>query len=225
MPWKDDVSGILTLFLGGQETGSAWGDVLFGDVAPSGHLPLMLPETEEDQIHPTEDGDTPIINIEYTEKLETSYRNKAFKAAFPFGHGLTYTEFEYGETDVRPCHNDATGSDEVCVHINLTNIGSTAAKAIPQLYMEFPEEAGYPTPVLKGFQKTELIQPGMRSKVTFRLTARDFSFFNGFDSAGYPRWEMVEKVTVMIGASSADIRATKTAYPREADAKDNATLI
>merc|ERR1712045_998126 len=85
--------------------------------------------------------------------------------------------------------------------------------------MEFPEEAGFPTPILKGFQKTELVQPGMRTKVTFRLTERDFSYFDGLDG-DYPRWMMVDKVTVMIGASSADIRATKTAYPR--NGKDSA---
>merc|ERR1712107_388930 len=85
--------------------------------------------------------------ITYSEGLSTSYRNPLFKASYPFGHGLSYTTFDYGEFKVNPC------GDDTCVKGVLTNTGSVAAKALPQLYLEFPIEAGFPAPILKGFQK------------------------------------------------------------------------
>merc|ERR1719382_803064 len=70
MPWRHQVSGILTMFLGGQETGSAWADVLFGDYAPPGRLPVMIPLTEADTIAPN-----PSPTVVYAEGMKTSYRN------------------------------------------------------------------------------------------------------------------------------------------------------
>jgi len=196
MPWKDQVSGILSLFLGGQETGSAWADVLFGDLSPIGHLPLMMPETDADHIPPSSSD-----IITYSEGLSTSYRNPLFKASYPFGHGLSYTTFDYGEFKVKPCGGDT------CVKGVLTNTGSVAAKALPQLYLEFPIEAGFPAPILKGFQKTGLVYPGASIRVTFRLTPRDMSYFDGLKSDGYsPRWTKVTHAVAHIGASSADIK-------------------
>jgi len=88
MPWKDQVNGIASLFLGGQETGSAWGDVLFGDHAPTGRLPVMIPESDADHIPPADS--TGPVAIPYSEGLMTSYRNPSFKSAFPFGHGYLH---------------------------------------------------------------------------------------------------------------------------------------
>jgi beta-glucosidase len=216
MPWKDDVSGILSLFLGGQETGSAWGDILFGDVAPVGHLPLMIPETDMDQIEPVDSTVVP-----YSEGMSFSYRNSQFKSAFPFGHGLTYTTFEYGEFTSEPC------GSAVCVTGTVTNTGKFAAKTIPQLYLEFPIEAGFPAPVLKGFQKTSLIYPGASAEITFRLTDRDMSYFDGFsDQNGYvPRFSMVDQAVAHVGASSADIKQTVSVISRKADSVETALLI
>jgi len=211
MPWRGQVSGILSLFLGGQETGSAWADVLFGDVAPIGHLPLMMPESEADQIAPANEAGE-ITGIPYTEGLATSYRNPNFKAAYPFGHGLTYTTFNYGHFKVRPCGGD------VCVRGDIVNAGDVPAGTVPQLYLQFPEEAGYAAPILKGFHKTEVIQPGASARVTFRLKGRDFSYFDGFLPDGQlPRWTMVGEAVARIGASAADIRRTVSVRSRKPD--------
>merc|ERR1711981_749531 len=98
MPWKDSVQSIAAMFLGGQETGNAWADVLFGDHAPTGHLPISMPATEADTVEPSRSS-----TITYSEGLSTGYRNKQFGYAFPFGHGITYTKFSYTSGLTRSC--------------------------------------------------------------------------------------------------------------------------
>merc|ERR1712032_950812 len=105
--------------------------------------------------------------------LRTSYRNTNLTAAFPFGHGLTYTTFEYGKASTYKC------ADAACVRVSIRNSGKLTGETTVQLYLEFPPVAGFPTPVLKGFQKTGAISPGASSKVTFRLQKRDVSYWDG----------------------------------------------
>jgi len=189
MPWKDSVQAIAAMFLGGQETGNAWASVLFGDHAPTGHLPVSIPATEADTIQPSS-GTT----ITYSEGLATGYRNKHFTYAFPFGHGLTYTNFSYNNVSNQPC------GQSVCVHFQVTNIGDVAAATIPQLYLEYPAEAKQPAALLRGFTKTPILQSGQMLPVMFQLGRRDFSYWD----SGF--WHQVSAATVHIGASSADIR-------------------
>ena len=85
-PWRDDVAAALVLFLGGQQTGAAWGAVLFGDHSPTGKLPITLPSSEIETIAPSSEPTVP-----YTEGMATGYRNISHTPAFPFGHGLSYT--------------------------------------------------------------------------------------------------------------------------------------
>jgi len=198
MPWRNSVAAILTLFLGGQETGSAWADVLFGDHPPTGRLPVMMPATEADAIPPSTS-----LNITYTEGLATSYRNKNFTAAFPFGHGLTYTTFEYLGAAPVPCPTGAAKA-LLCVQALVLNTGTVAAKTVPQLYLELPPIAGQPAPFLKGFQTTGLVFPGSRVEVVFALTARDLSYFD----AGSSSWMLAPAATAHIGESSADIKVS-----------------
>jgi len=200
MPWRDWVQGIAVMFLGGQETGDAWADVLFGDHAPAGRLPIMMPLTEADTIPPKAD-----MTIAYSEGLRTSYRNPAFRAAFPFGHGLTYTHFEYLPLSVVPCGMEADSSEEaavLCVRAHVRNAGARAGRAVPQLYLELSEEAGQPAPVLRGFQRTEVLLPQAEAEVTFRLTRRDLSFYDA--SAG--GWARAAGARARVGESSGDLR-------------------
>jgi beta-glucosidase len=220
MPWKLAVDAILVMFLGGQETGNAWGDVLFGDHAPSGRLPIMMPETEADTVSPSTGA-----SVVYSEGLETSYRNKRFAAAFPFGHGLTYTTFEYKTPTVIEAEafdvdggrdllgDDSSGSSgsgprpvRAQKHINVCcpvrNTGGMAGKAVVQLYLELPPSAGHPAPLLKGFAKTSLLFPGDSETVTFKLTPRDLSYYD----VDRGSWVMADEAVAHIGASSADIR-------------------
>mmetsp|Transcript_49799 Transcript_49799/g.125440 ORF Transcript_49799/g.125440 Transcript_49799/m.125440 type:complete len:956 (+) Transcript_49799:40-2907(+) len=197
MPWRSSVDGILIMFLGGQETGNAWSDIVFGDQVPTGRLPIMLPETEGDSI-PVETEEM----ITYSEGMNTSYRSDGFRAAYPFGHGLTYTTFEYSS----PINVSMCGQTEACkfrVHVNVKNTGNRTAPTIVQLYLQSPAEACHPKPLLKGFQKTADVEPNATEEVAFELMERDLSYY---DAVG-ARWVMANGTFVAhVGESSADIR-------------------
>jgi beta-glucosidase len=197
MPWRDSVDGIAALFYGGQETGNAWANVLFGDHSPTGHLPISLPATVADTIEPS-----PEATIIYSEGLATGYRNKQFKSAFPFGHGLTYTNFSYKDATAEVHYTGFYPAilKSVDVKLHLFNVGQVAAATVPQLYLELPAEAQQPAPMLKGFVKTKVIEAGCHLKVKFQLTLRDLSYW----SAG--SWKLATSATAHIGASSEDIR-------------------
>jgi beta-glucosidase len=96
-PWREQVAAAACLFFGGEETGHAWASVLFGDSFPQAHLPIMLPAGKGDVIEPGLD------KVPYDEGLLTSYRSTTMKAAFPFGHGLSYTSFELLTPVAVPC--------------------------------------------------------------------------------------------------------------------------
>ena len=97
-PWRDDVDGILALFLGGRQTGEAWGSVLFeGGHSPTGKLPRVIPAAAADTIPPDR-----AATVRYTEGMATSYRNTRARPAFAFGHGLGYTTFAYTDARVVP---------------------------------------------------------------------------------------------------------------------------
>lgn len=190
MAWRDSADAIATNFLAGEETGKAWAAVLFGDHSPTGKLPVMIPATEADTIKPNQD-------LYYSEGMKTSYRNKALNVAFPFGHGLSYTSFDFGTLSQAACGNN------LCVKLGVTNSGLVASKTVVQLYLEFPSEAQHPAPLLKGFTKTGVIQPGATETVSIVLTEKDSLQY--WDNGN---WVTVSNATAHIGASSVDIRQT-----------------
>lgn len=195
MPWKGTVSSIMALFLGGQETGYALADVLFGDHPPSGRLPFTMPETEADTIAPGLGAD-----VVYSEGLRTGYRNKNFAAAFPFGHGLTYTNFSYSNLQVGTCPLDSAAI--VCLTVTVTNVGHRPGLTIPQLYLQLPSVAGEPSALLKGFYKTSELNPKQSQEVTFRIAPRDVSYYDA-DSRGFLQ---VDRAEAFIGESFRDLR-------------------
>merc|ERR1712113_270502 len=144
----------------------------------------MIPATEADTISPSPGGE-----IVYSEAMATSYRNRNFTAAFPFGHGLTYTDFRYGVLA------SSLTRDTVCIHLSIQNVGKVAAGTVVQLYLEFPRAARHPAPLLKGFQKIDAVAPGASMEVLFQLRDRDLSYYdNG-------RWVKATMVTAHVGAS------------------------
>jgi len=207
MPWRDAAHAVLVMFLGGQETGSAWADVVFGDHSPTGRLPLSIPVSEADTIAPES---SPVVT--YSEGMATGYRNKAFRFAFPFGHGLTYSTFEYMVPVGGPCtnrsdpHPHPQRRDVLCISGHIRNTGSRSSRTIAQLYLELPAVSGHPTPLLKGFQKTSVMAPGQALQVNFNLSMRDLSYY----SSTTGKWIEVTEATAHIGESSADIRQTLT---------------
>lgn len=193
-PWREQVAAILTLFYGGQETGHAWASVLFGDHAPTGRLPIMFPDTEDDTIQVALDK-----SVVYSEGMSTSYRNKAFSVAYPFGHGLTYTDFAYEKPRQVKCHSP---SHQVCISIPITNTGSLPGRTVVQLYLELDRASGHPAPFLKGFKKTPVLLPGQRTHVNFGLAAHQLSFY----SKALGAFVETSTATAHFGESSADLR-------------------
>lgn len=190
-PWSSEVHAILTLFLGGQETGTAWGATLFGDVSPSGRLPVSFPASEADTIPPN-----PSLAVPYTEGTATGYRNTAVKPKFAFGHGLGFSTFSFGA----PANATCTDAHAVlCVTSVVTNTGKFTAGTVAQAYVTFSPEAGQHAPLLKGFVKTPALGGGGTHEVTFELSERDVSYYAD-------GWRKAASVTVSVGASSADVQ-------------------
>jgi len=206
LPWANTVPAILTNFMPGQQAGNAIADVLFGKVNPSAKLPLVFPNVEnETQISTAQwpglpDPKNPTY-VYYQEKLLVGHRfydahNISFTTGFPFGHGLSYTSFEYSDIDV------VQKGKNYQVTFSVKNSGKRAGAEVSQLYLTFPEAAGEPRQ-LKGFHKTEVLAPGATERVELTLSPRDLSVWD-IDSHG---WRVVQgQFLVNVGASSRDFR-------------------
>jgi beta-glucosidase len=129
--------------------------------------------------------------------MATSYRNTQVTAAFPFGHGLTFAAFNFSSAAQVPC---GSGGGAACVKLSVTNAGGACARAVPQLYARFPAAAKHPSPLLKGFVKTDALCAGTSADVTFRLTTRDVSYYDAGE------WVVAPSLTALIGASAADVQ-------------------
>lgn len=151
-------------------------------------MPISFLATEADTLEPGTGS-----NIAYSEGLAQGYRSAKFKNAFAFGHGLTYTTFDYTNGKTEPCGQDT------CVSVDIVNNGNSSAAATPQLYLEFPAAASQASAVLKGFSKTPVLKPTFGMTVTFMLTAKDLSYWDG-------SWKRVSQATDHIGTASDDIR-------------------
>jgi beta-glucosidase len=193
-PWRDKVAAVANLFLGGEQTGHAWAALLFGDGdGPTGRLPVAFPAREENAIRPAAGG-----RAKYSEGLLTSYRSSQVTPAYPFGHGLTFTEFGYDKLEVAAgCPEDIA----LCLRIVVTNRGKFAGIEVVQAYLRFSHAPEEPRLNLRGFERTRLLQPGESQELRFTFTNRDLSVYSL--TLGWVRSNLVE---VHVGASSADIR-------------------
>ncbi len=207
MPWLDRVSGVLEAYLGGQGAGGAIADILFGVVNPSGKLaetfPMKLSDTPCFINFPGEK-----TKVEYREGLFVGYRyyDKAgVQPLFPFGYGLSYTEFAY--SDIHLDKIEMFDNDIVTVNIKIKNIGKVAGKEIAQLYVRDIESSVIrPIKELKGFEKVDL-EVGEEKTVTFTLDKRAFAFYD----ADMNDWRVESgEFEIMIGKSSADIVLSST---------------
>ncbi len=178
MPWKDQTRGILEAYLGGEAVGKAVVDVLFGRVNPSGRLAETFPERLEDTPCYLTYGKGKEKAI-YQEGVFVGYRyytSRNMKAAFPFGYGLSYTDFSYsGLTADRTKIKD---TELLTVHVNVKNTGSMAGKEVVQFYVAPPEgNTVRPLRELRGFEKVAL-ESGEEKTVTFCLDMRAFAYWN-----------------------------------------------
>lgn len=212
MPWLDNVAAVVQLWYPGQECGNAAADVLLGTVNPSGKLPQTFPAKLSDS--PVMNGQTSTYpgengQVFYREGVFIGYRHferEGVKPLFPFGFGLSYTTFEYGDATLS---TDELGTGEtVKISIPITNSGDRTGQEIVQLYVR-DVEAGVERPEkeLKGFVKVAL-EPGETKVATFGLNMRALAYFDEEQNA----W-IAEKGTfeALIGTSSDDIRS-KTSF-------------
>ncbi|MFH1369050.1 MAG: glycoside hydrolase family 3 C-terminal domain-containing protein [Elusimicrobiota bacterium] len=203
--WLDKVSGVIEALYPGQEGGNAVADVLFGDVNPSGKLPVTFPKQLDDVARYTPfPGEND--RIEYKEGIFVGYRlfdKYKIEPLFPFGHGLSYTTFEYSNMEVKPI----AGSDNLCsVSIDVANTGQRDGKEVVQLYVsDVQSSVERPVRELKRFEKITL-KPGEKKKVIFTLDKRAFAYY----SVEKKDWVVEPGVfEIQVGSSSRDIRSAK----------------
>ena len=210
MPWADDVPAIMQAWFLGSEAGNAIAAVLTGDVPPSGKLPFTFPAKLEDvAAHSlnayTGERKRGIVDIEYKESIFVGYRwadkHTDKEPLFPFGHGLSYTTFDYGKprVDAKSMFPDG----KVTVSVRVKNTGKRTGQETVQLYVS-DKKASLPRPVkeLKGFQKVTLA-PGEEKEVNFIVTREALSFFDDRKHAWVAEPGTFE---ALIGASATDIR-------------------
>lgn len=211
MPWVKDVPAILQAWFLGSEAGNALAAVLMGDVNPSGKLPFTFPARLED-VPAHQFGEYPgsekvgdMVNEKYNEGIFVGYRwadkQKKTKPLFPFGHGLSYTTFEYG----KPVADKKvmTADDTITFTVTVKNTGNREGQEVVQLYIS-DKKSSLPRPVkeLKGFRKVKLA-PGEEREVSFTVDKEALSFF---DDAKHAWVAESGKFEAVIAASAADIK-------------------
>jgi beta-glucosidase len=204
MPWLDRVAGVIEAWYPGQECGNAIADVLFGQVNPSGKLPQTFPTRLED--HPAF-GNYPGENgkVCYGEGIFVGYRayeQRGLAPLFPFGHGLSYTTFEYA--NLRLSSEAITPDELLTVRLEVTNTGQCAGQEVVQLYVR-DETASVERPPkeLKSFAKIALAA-GETQTVTFTLDRESLAFW---DVAQHAWVAEAGRFEVLAGSSSRDTRA------------------
>ncbi len=203
MPWASEVPSILEGYLGGQAGAGAIADILFGVVSPSGKLAETFPTSLEDNpsYHYFPGGPS---TVEYRESIYVGYRyydTVNQDVLFPFGHGLSYTTFDY--SDLQLNQTEISENDKLTVTLKVKNSGPVAGQEIVQLYVRDVGSTTFrPAKELRGFVKVAL-RPGEESDVVIELSQRDFAYFN----TDIQDWH-VESGTfeILVGASSRDIR-------------------
>lgn len=202
MPWLTKVKGLLEGYLGGQALGGAIADLLFGHESPSGKLaetfPQALSHNPSYLNFPGEED-----KVEYKEGLFVGYRyydTKGIEPLFPFGYGLSYTNFEYSNLVINK--DEILDTEEIEVSITVKNTGEVTGKEIVQLYVrDVKSTVIRPEKELKGFEKVEL-QPGEERTVTFTLDKRAFAYYN----IDIKDWHVESGLfEILVGKSSAEI--------------------
>jgi len=178
LKWEDEnVPAILNVWFGGSEAGDAIADVLFGDVNPSGKLTMTFPQNV---------GQVPLyyahkntgrpLKGEWFQKFLSNYLDVSNDPLYPFGYGLSYTEFSYG--DIKLSASEITSADSLRVSIDVTNKGTRDGSEVVQLYIrDLVGSVTRPVKELKGFQKISL-KSGETKTVNFMIGIKELSFYN-----------------------------------------------
>jgi beta-glucosidase len=204
LPWVEKVPAVINAFYPGMEGGNAMAKILFGEINPSGKLPVTFPKRLEDNPAFINYAYPGARDINYGEGIFVGYRyydKRQIEPAFPFGHGLSYTDFWYGEV-IAPDH--VIPGDNIPVKITVKNVGTRPGKEVVQLYIR-DIEASLPRPVkeLKGFKKV-FLQPGEEKSIEFSLSMRNLAFYDPYQKDWIAEPGEYE---ILVGSSSRDIRA------------------
>ncbi len=207
--WIGNVKGLLHAWYPGQEGGTAIGEILFGITNPSGKLPVSFEKKWED--NPTYKSYYDINGnkrVAYTEGLMLGYRyydTKNVEPLFPFGYGLSYTSFSYG--DMKISHENTNGFNTVLVSFNVTNSGKVSGAEVAQVYVSQPgAQVVRPEKELKGFAKV-FLTAGETKNLTIKLDSAAFSYFKenkkafGYDPGNFD---------IKVGGSSRNIQLTSS---------------
>lgn len=211
MPWVNEVSAIVQDWYIGSEAGPALAAILMGDANPSGKLPFTFPiKLEDNSAHAlgefVYERSNEIVDVKYNEGIFVGYRwadkQKKVKPLFAFGHGLSYTTFEYGQamTDKKEMAMD----EVLTITVPVTNTGNREGAEVVQLYIS-DLKSSLPRPVkeLKGFQKIKLA-PGETKEVTFTIAKDALSFY---DDAQQTWIAEPGKFEAIVAASATDIKS------------------
>ena len=207
MPWLSSVRSVLEMWYPGEEVGNALAALLYGDVNPSGKLPVTFPKKLSDgpvktaQQYPGVD-----LHSRFTEGLQVGYRwydAKGVQPLFPFGHGLSYTSFGYSGLKVE---RGTSTCRDVCVSFTVRNTGTRAGAEVAQVYVRQPAAAAAPPKQLKGFRKVSLA-PGQSRRVQLSLTPRAFAHWDTARNA----WRVTAGTYgVQVGGSSRSLPLSGT---------------
>lgn len=209
MPWAEDVAAILEMWYPGMEDGNATADVLFGEVVPGGKLPVTFGATRDDypatsqQQYPGVGG-----RAEYREGVFVGYRHfddAGNEPLFPFGHGLSYGDFEFSNLRVTPRKVDPERG--VRASVTVENVGDRFGKEVVQLYIgETQPAVARPPRELRAFEKLRLA-PGERARVQFDLDRDALSYYDESDQS----WRVDPgQFRVWAGTSSRDLRLSES---------------
>jgi beta-glucosidase len=201
MPWLPEVAGVVDAWYPGQTNGTSLASVLFGQSDPGGHLPVTFPSSLS-QVPASTTAQFPGngSTVQYSEGIDVGYRwydAKDITPLFPFGFGLSYTQFAFSDLSVSPPVTD--GTQHVRVSAVVTNTGHRAGSDVAQLYLGDPASTGEPPRQLAGFQRVSLA-PGASARVSFVITPQQESWWD--DSAN--GWtQSAGSYRVYVGDSSA----------------------
>jgi len=197
----EHVPAIIEAWFPGIQAGHAIADVIFGDYNPGGKLPVTFPRTVGQvpiYYNHKNTGRPPLPDVKWTSK----YLDVPYTPLFPFGHGLSYTRFEYTGLEINP--KEVGLGDTVSIKFKVKNVGDREGDEVVQLYIrDLVATVTRPVKELKGFKRITL-KPGEEKTVELKLTLKDISFLN------HEMKRVVEpgEIKVMVGSSSEDIRLT-----------------
>ncbi|QIK53277.1 beta-glucosidase BglX [Dysgonomonas sp. HDW5B] len=206
LTWENEnVPAILNVWFGGSEAAPAIADVVFGDVNPSGKLVATFPQNvgQIPLFYNHKNTGRPLAEGKWFEKFRSNYLDVSNEPLYPFGYGLSYTQFTYGDVALSSTTLDENG--ELTANITVTNSGKYDGKEVVQLYIrDLVGSVTRPVKELKGFEKIEL-KAGETKTVSFKITPEMLKFYN------YDLEYVFEPgdFDVMIGGSSQDVKTAR----------------